>query len=158
MVSNILLAILWKSYVHGELTLASETPKDNCNNHVRKAPANLAKEGITSQTFSHQFLENLRECIIRILVTLNGQRIDLVKAFWEPFLDVCFNAITAEAGQPEGGEARGCIKRISEFLSHLGQPSSVCKLWLMVHAVRPLVEKLFPLMKSMVWNDQAFLY
>lgn len=155
MVSNVLLEILFKSYACGELSLASETTKDGSSNHLRKIHANPAKEGITSQKFSYQFLENIRVCITEILVTLTGRKIDLVRAFWEPFLNVCLDAISTEAEQQESGKSFGCINRISEFLFHLGKSWPLIdaqKSCLMAHAVRPLVEKLFPIVKSMVWK------
>ena len=160
MVHNVLLGILWKNYVLGEFTLESGTTKGKGNNHVKKAHATPAKE-IMGQKFSYEFLENLKACITAVLAALNDQNIDLVKAFWEPFLVICLDAVNTEAGQQEHGEVRGCIKRISEFLSHLGKLSSsidVKKRWLITHAVRPLVERLFPLVKSMVWIVQTIFF
>ena len=124
---------------------------------MKKAHAAPVKE-ILGQKFSYEFLENLRTCITEVLAALNDQNIDLVKAFWEPFLVICLDAVNTEAVQQEHGEVRGYIKRISEFLSHLGNLSSsidVKKRWLITHAVRPLVDKLFPLVKSMVWIVQT---
>lgn len=162
MIENVLLDILWKGYAFAGFQLPAESLPHGVSvskgdGHAKETPEISRK--LERERYSSQFLEKLRMCITEMLGIISAKSKNLMFVFWKHFQNVCFEAVIDEEKHSAHSVRIGCVHRLSEFLSHLGKQLSSDesqKPWFLTQAVRPLVAKLFPMVKATVRNAVLF--
>eukprot|EP00250_Pteridium_aquilinum_P021475 c25138_g1_i1 orf=481-6414(-) len=162
MIENVLLELMWNGYAFAGFNfpfdslphIVSVSKGDGDSKETSEITRKFERE-----RYSSQFLENLRMCITDVLSILAAKSKNVLCVFWRRFQDICVEAVIKEAEQSVECLSTvriGCVHRISEFLSHLGKQllsDEFQKPWLLNQAVRPLVAKLFPMVKATDFSD-----
>lgn len=166
MIENVLVKILWNNYAFAGMPLPDSISVGLSANHETGFNAisdvTSADHGSVKEKFTDQFIKHLRTCIIDLLAAIALKSTNLIGAFCTLFQDVCLQMVIYEGRYhlQSSSEGPGCISRISSFFSHLAEllsSNETHNQWLLNQAVRPLVAKLYPVVKSMEYKGSTQL-